>query len=128
MGRQNRSDQSDYRAYEPWLNHADPAVVANVLICLIHQANYLPDRQIAGLERQFITEGGYSERLHAARLQEREKLKNQTDLSDRTDRSDKIRPKCGKIMLSRTARKGPRSGLQFWGCSGYPDCRATLEK
>ena len=57
--------------YAPWLAHADPAVVANAIICLIHQANYLLDRQIAGLERQFIQEGGYSERLAAARIEER---------------------------------------------------------
>src|SRR5262249_41661134 len=28
-------------AYAAWLQHADPAVVANTVICLIHQANYL---------------------------------------------------------------------------------------
>jgi restriction system protein len=46
-------------------------VVANALICLIHQANYLLDRQIHGLERRFVEGGGYSERLAAARLEER---------------------------------------------------------
>src|SRR5262245_54296576 len=35
-----------YQAYAQWLEHADPAVVANALICLIHQTNYLLDRQI----------------------------------------------------------------------------------
>jgi len=119
------TDQSDAKAYSPWLTHADPAVVANALICLIHQANYLLDRQIAGLEKQFIQEGGYSERLHAARLEERSK-QNQTDPSDRTDRSDQSCPTCGKPMVLRTARKGPNAGSQFQGCSGYPECRATL--
>ncbi|WP_261344791.1 hypothetical protein [Neorhodopirellula pilleata] len=28
-------------------------------MCLIHQANYLLDQQIASLENQFIIEGGY---------------------------------------------------------------------
>jgi restriction system protein len=56
-------------AYSPWLSHADPAVVANAVICLIHQANYLLDQQISALERSFIREGGYSEtsRLHGSR-------------------------------------------------------------
>ena len=67
----DRTDPSDQGPYSPWLNHADPAVVANAIICLIHQANYLLDRQIAGLERQFIQEGGYTERLAAARIEER---------------------------------------------------------
>ena len=132
MGKENptdlsdRTDQADARAYSRWLNHADPAVVANTLICLIHQANYLLDRQIAGLEKQFIQEGGYSERLHAARLEERRK-QNQTDPSDRTDRSENnLCPACGKPMVLRTARKGSSAGSRFWGCSGYPECKATL--
>ncbi len=124
--RSDRTDQSDAKAYETWLSHPDPAIVANTLICLIHQANYLLDRQIAGLEQQFIQEGGYSERLHAARLHERQKQQNRTDQSDRTDQSEKkLCPTCGKEMQLRTAQKGPNSGSRFWGCMGYPDCRTT---
>jgi four helix bundle suffix protein len=100
-------------------------VVANALICLIHQANYLLDRQIAGLERQFIEEGGYSERLAAARLENR-RNQDRTDPSDPTDRSDQSCPACGMLMVLRTARKGPNAGSQFRGCSGYPECKTTL--
>jgi four helix bundle suffix protein len=121
----DRTDRSDARAYDPWLTHADPAVVANALICLIHQANYLLDRQIAGLESQFIEEGGYSERLHTARLENR-RNQDRTDPSDPTDRSDEHCPACGKPMVLRTARKGPNAGSQFQGCSGYPECKTTL--
>lgn len=136
IGQRNRADQSDptdqsdAKAYESWLSHRDPAIIANALICLIHQANYLLDRQIAGLEQQFITDGGYSERLAAARLQERQRQRqNQSDLPDQTDRTDKLLcPKCGKLMALRTARKGVNSGSQFWGCTGYPDCRNTMPK
>jgi len=68
----NQTDPSDNRKqYARWLEHADSAVIANTLICLIHQANYLLDRQIHGLERQFVEGGGYSERLAAARLEKR---------------------------------------------------------
>lgn len=48
VGRDSRpeqDDQADHEAYSRWLKHPDPAVVANALICLIHQANYLLDRQ-----------------------------------------------------------------------------------
>jgi four helix bundle suffix protein len=124
----NRTDLSDAKAYACWLNHADPAVVANTLICLIHQANYLLDRQIAGLERQFIQEGGYSERLHAARLDERRKQvrHNPTDQSDQTNRPDeRLCQACGKPMILRKARQGTNVGSQFWGCSGYPECKST---
>jgi four helix bundle suffix protein len=138
-----RTDQSDRTdrtversAYSEWLDHRDPAVVANAMICLIHQANYLLDRQIQGLERQFIEGGGYSERLAAARLAKRrgQRVSHQTDPSDPTERSYKAKSApaapncraCGKPMILRTARKGANAGSQFWGCSGFPHCKATL--
>lgn len=34
-------------------------------------------------------------------------------------------PRCGKQLVPRTARRGPNAGGQFWGCSGYPQCRHT---
>jgi four helix bundle suffix protein len=43
-------------------------VVANILICLIHQANYLLDQQLKRLERDFLLEGGLRERMSRARL------------------------------------------------------------
>lgn len=43
---------------------------AHAIMGLIHRANYLPDRPIAALEKQFVEEGGSSERL-AARLASR---------------------------------------------------------
>jgi restriction system protein len=128
-----RSGSPTAATYAAWLQHANPSVVANTLICLIHQANYLLDRQIRSLERQFIAEGGYSERLHAARLEARRRqaAAKPTDLSDRSDRSElpppaPTCPACGSTMVVRTARKGRKAGSQFWGCSDYPQCTATL--
>ena len=119
----DRSDPTD--PYRPWLAQDNPAVVANAVICLIHQANYLLDRQIQALERQFVQQGGYSEQLAAARLRERE----QRTRSDRVDSSDQPSaptcPTCGGIMVVRTTRKGPRAGAQFWGCAKYPACKGT---
>jgi len=121
IGGQDQPDQTDrsypvdhYKAYAPWLEHADRGHVANTLICLIHQANYLLDQQISALERDFVQEGGYSEQLAAARIAEREK--------HRTDKMP-VCPICGKLMVVRTARKGQRAGSQFWGCTGYPACK-----
>ena len=115
-------------AYRPWLAQDNPAVAANAIICLIHQANYLLDRQIQALERQFVQQGGYSEQLAAARLRERE-LRARTDRTDRSDRTDQPSspacPVCGGIMAVRTARKGIRAGAQFWGCAKYPECKGT---
>lgn len=122
-----RERPADAAAYVAWLSHADPAVVANAVICLIHQANYLLDQQISALERSFIHEGGYSENLAAARRRQRD----QTDWSDPSDRSDDSPPTapacpaCGKGMVLRIARKGARAGSRFWGCAAYPECMGT---
>lgn len=35
-------------------------------------------------------------------------------------------PKCGAIMLLRTAKSGANAGGQFWGCPNFPRCRTTL--
>ena len=40
-----------------------PEVLANIAICLIHQANYLLDRQLLALEENFVQEGGLRERM-----------------------------------------------------------------
>jgi four helix bundle suffix protein len=48
-------------------------VVANILICLVHQTNYLLDQLIRELEKAFVEEGGLRERMTRARLAERAK-------------------------------------------------------
>jgi restriction system protein len=124
----NLTDQERWAVYAPWLEHENPAVRANALICLINQANYLLDQQIAALERQFVEGGGYSEQLAAARLVERSR-KKKIDRGDSTDPMDQIPdcPQCGKPMVLRTAKTGKNLGKQFWGCSDYPDCKAVLK-
>lgn len=116
------TDQQRWDLYSKWLDHAHPAVRANAVICLIHQANFLLDQQIAAVETQFVESGGYSEQLAAARLAERNRRKNgKADPSDPTDRIPTC-PQCGKQMVLRTAKTGRNAGRQFWGCTGYPDC------
>lgn len=39
--------------------------------------------------------------------------------------SARICPRCGKDLVLRRAKRGPNAGGQFWGCSGYPECRHT---
>jgi four helix bundle protein len=48
--------------------------------------------------------------------------------SDRADQPDRIPqcPQCGKAMVLRTAKTGKKAGQQFWGCSGYPDCKGVV--
>jgi 5-methylcytosine-specific restriction endonuclease McrA len=35
-------------------------------------------------------------------------------------------PSCGSYMVYRKAKKGNNAGLEFYGCSTYPKCKATL--
>jgi four helix bundle suffix protein len=60
-----------FEAFRPFCESRPANVVANIAICLIHQANYLLDRQIRRLEHDFIKEGGIRERMTRARLQYR---------------------------------------------------------
>src|SRR5438132_9162503 len=72
-------------------------VVANIAVCLIHQTNYLLDRQIRRLEQDFVKEGGIREKMTRARLQYRnsqpaEPEANRTNTSHNTYKSHKSPP------------------------------------
>ena len=64
-----------YETYETYVETRRPEVVANILICVIHQTNYLLDQLIRKLEKDFLVEGGLRERMTRARLAHRAKQK-----------------------------------------------------
>ena len=64
---------TSYETYRTYIDSRPPGVVANIIICLIHQTNYLLDQQIRQLEQAFLKEGGLRERMTRARLDERKK-------------------------------------------------------
>ncbi len=57
-----------YEDFRGFIETRPAQVVANILICLIHQANYLLDQQLRRLEQDFLREGGLRERMTRARL------------------------------------------------------------
>ena len=69
-----RLKDRSYRTYKSYFegigNSAE--VFCNAMISLIHQTNYLLDRQIKSLEQSFARKGGLRERMHRARVKERE--------------------------------------------------------
>ena len=67
-----RSNRS-YSTYKIYFEGSSPETAANAAICLIHQANYLLDQQLRALEKGFLEEGGFTERLYRVRSQAREK-------------------------------------------------------
>ena len=60
-----------FDTFRPFFETRPPEVLANIVICLIHQTNYLLDQQIRHLEQAFLKEGGLRERMTRARLTER---------------------------------------------------------
>lgn len=109
---------TEVRTYDPYgLGQAAADTAANTMICLINQATYLLKRQIAKLERAFIEQGGFTERLYQARSE----FKNTPTHAVQAPAC----PRCAKPMVLRTARQGHRAGQAFWGCPDYPDCRGT---
>jgi len=108
-----------------FVERAAPELAANAMLCAVNQAAYLLKRQLESQGAKFVESGGFAEKLHAVRSQRRQS--DQSDGSALSDKSDgPACPKCGKPMLRRTARQGPKTGQPFWGCSGYPDCKGTL--
>ena len=63
-----------YETYREFCETRPAEVVANIAVCLIHQANYLLDQQIRRMEQTFVNKGGLRERMTRARLQIRNKI------------------------------------------------------
>jgi restriction system protein len=70
--RKNRS----YLTYRPYVEDSSPEIAANTMICLIHQTNYLLDQQLRVLEKDFLKEGGFTERMYRTRSQMRSRSRN----------------------------------------------------
>ncbi len=60
-----------YASYASFLSDAETA--GNAMLCLIHQCNYLLDRQIKVLDEKFVKEGGWDEGLRKRRDEERKR-------------------------------------------------------
>jgi len=67
-----------YMTYRPYIEEPSSEIAANATICVIHQANYLLDRQLKVLEQEFVKEGGFTERLYRVRSQARDWVKNKS--------------------------------------------------
>jgi restriction system protein len=61
-----REDRS-YMTYKTYITQGSPEVAANTMICLVHQTNFLLDQQLRSLEKEFLEQGGFTERLYKAR-------------------------------------------------------------
>jgi len=98
------------KKYAPWLDTDDAAVVANAMLIIIGRALNMLKSQIEAQGKAFEETGGFRERLTARRIEARGK-----------DRPPAPQcPLCGQPMRRRNSAKG-----EFWGCSGFPECKGT---
>jgi four helix bundle suffix protein len=67
---------TSYETYRTHIESKPAEVVANIVVCLIHQATYLLDQQIRQLEQAFLRECGLRERMTRARLEARKQRRN----------------------------------------------------
>lgn len=104
-----------------FVGKADAELAGNAMLCAINQAVYLLNRQLKRQSEIFVEEGGFTERLHAARSNRRAEQSG----ASTQGKPAPMCPRCGKPMVPRMARKGSQAGQAFWGCSAYPDCMGT---
>ncbi len=69
----NKTPNATYETYQKAIEHEQPEICANSMICLINIVSYLLSQQIKSLEKAFMNEGGLKERMTKARLEIRNK-------------------------------------------------------
>jgi four helix bundle suffix protein len=106
----SRTTAQNRAKFDKWLKSADPVLIANAMVRLCDRTDFLIRKQLSAQGEQFLEQGGFKERMTRCRVAARA----EPDAPDC--------PKCGEPMRLRSARKGPRAGGQFWGCTNYPEC------
>jgi len=102
--------------FAQWLDVDDDRVVANALLILISRTVNMLTHQLQALGDRFEQTGGFREKLTAARTTERAQHAEAP-----------VCPECGKPMHKRQARTGKNAGQEFWGCTGYPECKGVRQ-
>lgn len=103
--------------FDRWFHSNDWTMAANALLLLCGRIDRMITRQLERQLQTFSNEGGFTENLTQTRLEAKQKSARESGAP--------VCPKCGKPMIKQTAKRGPRQGQQFWGCSGYPECDVT---
>lgn len=105
------------RKFAKWLESGNDEVMANALLILIARVINMLNHQLELQGETFEKEGGFREKLNGMRVEARA----QQDGAPAC-------PECGKPMARRQARIGKNAGREFWGCTGYPECKGVREK
>ena len=87
---------------------------ATAMLVLLGRAWHVVDRLLKLLGEDFGKEGGFSERMTAARVEEKRSQRKAVD------EDAPPCPVCGGVMRVRHGKTG-----DFWGCTNYPACKGT---
>ena len=87
---------------------------ANAMLILIGRSLNMLGKLMAQHGEEFRQEGGFSERMTAARVEAKREHRQAVD-----EDAPKC-PLCGAPMKLRHSARG-----DFWGCTAYPTCRGT---
>jgi four helix bundle suffix protein len=71
LGNRTHTTHESYETYREFVESRPAETVANIAVCIIHQASYLLDQQLRQLEADFIKHGGIRERMTRARIEHR---------------------------------------------------------
>jgi four helix bundle suffix protein len=105
----------EQKKFDRWLLSDDSVVVANCLIILIRRTIKMLAGQLQTQVETFEQTGGFREKLTQMRTEAKAKNENAPTC-----------PNCGKPMTLRKASTGKNAGKEFWGCTGYPECKGVV--
>ncbi len=71
--RLSKKERISFESFREFCETRPAEIVANIAVCLIHQANFLLDRQLRRLEHDFLRDGGLREKMSQARRQTRQR-------------------------------------------------------
>lgn len=82
----------------------------------------LTEDQVQVLYDRLTTLTNADESVKLAHIKNIEQMKEQRRENENSVKS-MVCPQCGRKLVLRTAKKGAKQGSQFYGCSGFPNCR-----
>lgn len=106
----------EQKKFARWLDSDDSCVVANAMLIILSRTINMLIRQTEAQGEKFTETGGFREQLTEERVKARAIKENAPAC-----------PECGKPMKKRVAKSGKNAGGEFWGCTGYPECKGTRE-
>ncbi|MDX9980508.1 MAG: four helix bundle suffix domain-containing protein [Lentisphaeria bacterium] len=104
------------RKFARWLDSGSEEAMANCLLILVARVIHMLNHQMEKQGEAFEQEGGFREKLASIRVEARARQE-----------AAPVCPCCGKAMTRRKAQSGKNAGREFWGCTGYPDCKGVRE-